>query len=145
MLHRSPTALWLVPLALLLSAGCGGSGPEMIPVGGSVQFSDGTVPQGEVAIVRFEPVESSDAVAGAEVRKGASGDIGPEGKFTLTTVQPGDGVILGKYKVCFTVLKTYLGQEPLLPEKYGKAETTPFEVTVGPDGASQTEFVLEKL
>ena len=54
-------------------------------------------------------------------------------------------MILGKYKVCFTVLKTYLGQEPLLPEKYGKAETTPFEVTVGPDGASQTEFVLEKL
>ena len=118
-----------------------------MPVGGSVKFNDGAVPQGEVAVVRFEPVGPSDTTSGAgeaEIRKGASGDIRPDGGFTLTTVTPGDGVIPGRYKVCFTVLKTYLGQEPLVPAEYGNAQTTPFEVTVGPDGASQTDFVLEK-
>ena len=147
MLQPPRPILWLAPLALLVSAGCGGSGPEMIPVGGSVKFSDGTVPQGEVAVVRFEPVQPSDAggAAGeAEIRKGASGDIRPDGSFTLTTVAPGDGVIPGRYKVCFTVLETYVGEEPLVPAQYRNAQTTPFEVTVGPDGASQTEFVLEK-
>jgi len=138
---------WLALLALLASAGCGSSGPEMVPVGGTVKFSDGTVPQGEVAVVRFEPVQPGDAGAGgseAEILKGASSDIGPDGSFTLTTVAPGDGVIPGRYKVCFTVLKTYVGEEPLVPAQYRNAQSTPFEVTVGPEGASQTEFVLEK-
>jgi len=129
---------WLVPLLLL--AGCS-SGPdvEMVPVRGTVKFTDGTVPQGEMATVNFEPI----AAGPNQVRKLAYGEIQPDGSFEMTTVKPGDGVIAGKYKVIFTVHKTYLGQESLVPEMYTKPETTPFEETVEP-GREPFEFVLKK-
>ena len=131
--------LWLAPALLLV--GCS-SGPdvEMVPVRGTVKFTDGTVPQGERAEVIFEPVAGGPQ----RLRKMASGEIRPDdGSFEMTTVKPGDGVIAGKYKVIFTVHKTYLGQESLVPEMYTKPETTPFEETVEP-GREPFEFVLKK-
>ena len=61
----------------------------------------------------------------------------------MMTVKPGDGVIAGKYKVIFTIHKTYLGQESVVPEKYTQPQTTPFEKTVQRD-AGPFEFVLER-
>ena len=121
-------------------AGCS-SGPdvEMVPVRGTVTFSDGTVPQGETARVIFEPVAGGPQ----QLRKMASGEIRPDGSFEMMTVKPGDGVIAGKYKVIFEVFKTDLGREPLVPEKYTKPETTPFEVIVEP-GVELPPFELEK-
>ncbi len=131
----------LVPaLLLLLAAGCSG-GPDvtMVPVRGTVKFKDGAVPKGEVATVQFEPVAGGPG----EVRKMARGDIRPDGSFELSTVKPGDGAIAGKYKVVFTIHKTYMGRESLIAEKYTKPETTPYEVTVEP-GVKPFEFEVEK-
>jgi hypothetical protein len=131
---------WLA--LLLLATGCGG-GPNvtMVPVRGAVKFSDGSVPRGELpGMVHFDPAEAS--VPGV-IRKGAYGEIQPDGSFQMTTVTPGDGVIAGKYKVYFTIHKTYMGQESLIPEKYTKPETTPFEQTVERAG-EPLEFKLEK-
>lgn len=146
----------LVPFAVvggiafltLLTAGCSGQ-PQvsMVPVRGAVKFTDGTIPQGEVATVFFEPVDigaQATQPAPGVFRKAAFGDINPkDGSFQLTTVSPGDGAIAGKYKVIFQVHKTYLGRESLIPEKYTRAETTPFEVTVEP-GCGPFTFELEK-
>lgn len=146
--HSTRTAMnrrrrTLLPLVLLLAAGCsGGPGVTMVPVRGTVKFTDGTVPQGEVATVFFEPV-AEGATAGT-VRKGARGDIDPkDGSFVLTTVDPGDGAIAGKYKVIFTVHKTYMGRESLIPDVYTRPETTPFEVTVE-RGMTPPVFELKK-
>jgi len=120
----------------------------MVPVRGTVKFTDGTIPQAEVATVYFEPIDIGAQAAPpgqAPVRKMAFGEINPkDGSFELTTVRPGDGAIAGKYKVIFQVHKTYLGRESLIPEKYTRADTTPFEVTVEP-GCGPFTFELEKL
>jgi len=131
--------VWVALLAPWV-AGCS-SGPdvEMVPVRGTVKFADGTVPQGETATVIFEPV----AGGSQQLRKLASGEIQPDGSFEMMTVKPGDGVIAGKYKVIFEVFKKDLGREPLVPQKYTKPETTPFEETVEP-GMEPPEYVLEK-
>ncbi len=133
----------------LLPVGCSGEPRvHMVPVRGTVKFTDGTIPQGEVATVFFEPVDiGSQATQPAPgvFRKAAFGDINPkDGSFELTTVNPGDGAIAGKYKVVFQIHKTYLGRESLIPEKYTRAETTPFEVIVEP-GCGPFTFELEKL
>lgn len=137
--QRLRQASWLAPL-VLLAAGCSrGPNVEMIPVQGTVKFSDGTVPQGETSRIIFDPVAGGPN----EIRKAASGDIRPDGSFEMMTIQPGDGVIAGKYKVTFQVFKTYLGREPVVPAQYTKPETTPLEVTVE-RGVELPPFVLEK-
>ena len=132
--------LWALPLGLLLAVGCGTSHVEVVPAGGTVKFSDGTVPHGEVAIVSFSPVGKDKR----HVNKGASADIRPDGSFKLMTVEPDDGAIPGKYKAIVVVHKTYLGQESLVPGKYTRPDATPFEVTVESDGPNEFTFVLEK-
>src|SRR5690606_7322973 len=42
-------------LTIVGSIGCGPKKPEMYKVTGTVKYADGTVPQGEVRIIRFEP------------------------------------------------------------------------------------------
>lgn len=121
----------------LIACGCDSSA-KIIPVTGKIEFPGGEVPKGEFAIVRFEPV----AVGGEGVR-GASGDIQPDGTFELTTLDPGDGAFPGEYKVALTVVKTYIGQEPLVDRKYTSAQTTPFSATVTPDGDNHFEFKVE--
>ncbi len=64
------------------------------------------------------------------------------GSFEMTTLKPGDGVIAGKYKVIFTVYKTYMGQESLVPAKYTKPETT-IEIAVE-QGMEPPNWVLDK-
>jgi hypothetical protein len=131
----------LFAFAALWVAGCGGGGPgvEMISVSGTVKFKDGTVPQGERAEVNFEPVAGGPQ----QLRKVAYGEIQPDGSFEMTTVKPGDGVIAGKYKVIFVVHRTYIGQESVVPERYTKPETTPFEITVEA-GMEPPAYVLER-
>jgi len=118
-------------------AGCDSS-PKIYPVTGKIEFPGGEVPKGEIAVVRFEPV----AVGGEGVR-GAAGDIKPDGTFQLTTLDPDDGAFPGEYKVALTVVKTYIGQEPLVDRKYTTAQSTPFSATVSPDADNHFEFKVE--
>ncbi len=140
MLRHIQVTCWLLPLVALVLTGCGESEVELAPAGGTVKFTDGTVPQGETAIVNFSP-SGKDKKA---LKKGASADIQPDGSFQLMTVEPGDGVIPGKYKVTIIVHKTYLGQELLVPPKYLQAQTTPFEETIELGKPNQFEFTLDK-
>jgi hypothetical protein len=72
---------------LLLAAGCGSG---RYPVRGTVTHPDGT-PVTEGMVV-FESRNAARPIT-------ARGTIGTDGSFTLGTLQPGDGVPAGSYKV----------------------------------------------
>ena len=131
---RIPTAaIILASSILLVLAGCGGSSKppvDMATVVGTVKFADGSVPQGQPARIIFDPVRDPEI----RYQKMASAEIGPDGKYELFTLQAGDGVMPGKYKVLLEVRKEYGGTEMLVPAEYLDPATTPLptaEVVVG--------------
>lgn len=125
--------------ALVFAAGCGGPPVRLVPVEGTVVFKTGSMPRAEIAKICFDPVTDDKQ----RIRKTASGDIGPDGRFALMTLRPGDGVIPGRYKVLFTIRKTYLGNDSLVPDRYASPDSTPFEVTVQPGSNPPFHFEIE--
>lgn len=139
---ESRVRFWLVLLTIcsIGVAGCGRrSGTAR--VSGRVTFKDGTVPQGAVCVVRFQPASDSSAA----IRKAASADIQKDGLFEAYTRNPGDGVFIGKYDVTFSVLQDVTSSaSSLIDPKYTKAKTTPYHVTV--DGnVDDLKFELEPI
>jgi hypothetical protein len=127
---------------LFLTALCGcGSADRLYPVTGTVKYADGTVPQGEVKVIRFEPI---GAGAEAATPSPASGSWDADGKFSLSSKKINDGVRAGNYKVTFTVLRQYGGKESLVAEKFTTAATTPLECKVEPSGKKHFDFVIER-
>lgn len=125
----------------LILAGCGGGGevanlPETVPVTGTVIYSGSPIEEGTVT---FYPQEVK--------ANPATGVLSAGGKFELSTYERGDGAVPGTHKV---VVESITGDdvggsggESLVPEIYSSLETTPLTVTVGPDGESGLELVLE--
>lgn len=130
-----PTLVSFVALSCILT----GCGKPTAQVSGRVTWTDGTPLEGEIRVIRFEPTADSTA----EIKKAAFADIADDGSFELLTRQAGDGVYIGKYKVTFTVLKTAMGREPVLPEKYTTADASPFEMEVKSD-ISGLKYELER-
>jgi hypothetical protein len=121
-LRRLPALLALVLTCVVVLSGCN-RGPKMVQVSGKVLYKDGTVPKGGVCVVNFTPTKESTA----EVRKGASGSIGPDGSFSLTTRSPNDGVYVGEYAVSFVVWPGPMDPRSLVMPKYGSAMMTPYK------------------
>jgi hypothetical protein len=92
-------ALGLFAASSLALAGCGGgtSGPATQPVSGVIKYKGAPVAG---AAVTFVP-QAQGAGGG---QRPAFGQTDEAGQYTLTTVQPGDGAIVGTYRV--TVTKT---------------------------------------
>jgi hypothetical protein len=148
-------SLGLVLCSVAILAGCSReSGPRLVPAKGTVRFAGGETPKGEVMVIRFEPTGGSEPSSGPQVagkpssafqtRKAASGTIQPDGTFVLSTNEPNDGAYEGKFKVTFSMFKTYRGRERLIPAKYEKPDTTPFDATVTPGEANDFTFELER-
>ena len=87
-------------LAMLLT-GCGG-GPRLGKVSGRVTFNGKPVPTGTIM---FYP-DAGPAAVGA---------IGPDGTYTLTTIKPGDGAVVGSHRV--TIHATTVGPGSLVDPK----------------------------
>src|SRR4051794_16859113 len=76
--------------ALAFALGLSGCAAGKYPVTGTVALDDGTpVTRG---LVVFERVDGGPALT-------ARGDVGPDGRYTLSTDKRGDGVPAGRYKV----------------------------------------------
>jgi hypothetical protein len=131
-----------ISLALLLPlislSGCN-RGPAMSHVSGTVLFKDGTPPTGGVCVINFQPTMDSKA----ELRKGASSAINPDGTFDLWTRMPGDGVYHGDYEVRFVIQKGAMDPTPLVAPKYTDARTSGFKVTVD-DDIDDLKFEIER-
>lgn len=107
----------------LVAVGCG---PQKYPVRGSVNLEDGKPL--EKGLIVFERVEGGPPLT-------ARGDIRPDGRFELSTEQPGDGVPTGKYRVSLNPLDT----SDVPDEK----KVLPFDVKYLNQKTSELEFVVE--
>ncbi|MFN0195324.1 MAG: hypothetical protein ACKVT0_01155 [Planctomycetaceae bacterium] len=115
---RRIASLILVGCVISL-CGCGESGPTIVPVSGSVSYKGSPLTNG---IVRFNPVDPKTG-------RPAEGNIGSDGKFTLSTIKSSDGAIAGEYNVTVISYKVdsnvpekdrglQIGGESAIPEKY---------------------------
>jgi hypothetical protein len=136
---RANAALLWFSICVAILPGCN-RGPVMYDVGGTVLYTDGSVPKGAVAVVRLQPSGNSTA----EIRSGATGSIGPDGSFELYTRVPGDGVYEGQYDVTFAVLKSIVDPVSLIPAKYSNPTTSGYTVTVDQD-IDDLKFEIEPL
>src|SRR4051812_40667684 len=109
----------------VLAVGLSGCGGGKYPVRGTVTLDDGT-PLAKGLIV-FERVDGGPPVT-------ARGDVGPDGRYALSTEKPGDGVPPGRYKVLVNPLdlSDVPDDQKTLPfdVKYTKFDTSGLEYTV---------------
>ena len=120
-------------LGLAAALGTGGCERDearapVFPVHGQVRFKGQPTPG---AFVVFHPLED----AGDEPVR-PTGLVAPDGSFLLTTYDKDDGAPPGEYAVTVEWRKLVTKGEDaeagpnLIPDRYGKTETTPLKVTV---------------
>lgn len=124
-------------LAGLLTAGCGG--PKTYPVEGKVVYTDGS-PAKELAggLVEFDAAE-----AGVSAR----GDIEADGTFRMSTYQPNDGCLPGKFRALIMPPASQDVDRPLPPvidKRYQGFDTSGLEVEVKPE-KNQVTLTVERL
>lgn len=115
---------------VLLSAGCGDSGPfEYIPVQGKVTFEDGTpIPAGGM-MLQFQSLDAKPV--GDMHPRPASASVDASGEFKLaTSLKYGDGLIPGRHKVALQYATDAKGKL-LIPPDYAHLGTTPLIVDTG--------------
>ena len=83
----------LAVFLLLLLVGCGREGPERVSIQGRVTYAGGPWPK--PGVIYFQPLE---AAAGLPMRP-ATGHFGVDGSFQVTSFDPSDGLVPGKYRV----------------------------------------------
>jgi hypothetical protein len=138
---KTATILTASAITLALAAGgCGGSGPGMAPVSGVVTYQGKPVPKGTITFVPL-----------AKEGRNAIGELDSQGHYTLQTEEPGDGALLGDYQVTIAAredpILDYIPKKPvkpklLVPEKYGKPDTSGLKATVK-SGNNDIPFDLE--
>jgi hypothetical protein len=110
---------WLVTAASALSLGCSDGRPERVAVSGVVKIDGVPLRDGFITLV---PAKG----------RSSFGDIDDQGRFTLTTYEPGDGAPIGVAKV------EVVGRESLsetqarwlAPKKYADRSTSELEVEI---------------
>lgn len=92
---------------LTVLSGCGDGRPTCVPVSGRVLI-DGT------------PVEFGSIRITPDGQRPAQGQLGSEGRFTLTTSEKGDGCVTGTHQVTVTALENVSStkQRWHAPKKY---------------------------
>ena len=131
MLFQRMNHLCLLLCVTGLFVGCGSDGPQVVPVKGVVSFK-GT-PMEKIAVV-FSP-ENTGMIA--------TGLTDAKGEFSLQTNKPGDGAMVGSYKVAFKYVPDEVPVMPgmegakkvvsPIPEKYGDASKSGKTATVDAD------------
>lgn len=102
-----------------LPAGCS-KGPERVAVSGQVLIDGQPLTTGTVS---FMPVAGG---------RPAGGKLDEQGRFTLTSLKPGDGTMLGEYNIAVSAVE-YQGevaQKWHAPKKYADARTSGLTVNV---------------
>lgn len=115
---RSAAGVTLVFL-VALSCGCGRKGPRPVPVSGTVTV-DG------------KPLAGGAITVAPEKGRAAGGRIGPDGRFELSSWQPGDGVAPGTHRVEVIASKPLPGnrRQWLVPKKVRSLATSPLRLEV---------------
>ena len=130
---------YLCPVLLLalVLAGCG-KGDLRVPVTGTVKFSDGSVPKGDMATITFQPT------SGGSAAKGASSTIAEDGAFSRRTLKPRDAAFPRDYQVTVQVMQGYPRGNSLVADNFTKASNTPLKATVDASKENHFDFVVER-
>jgi hypothetical protein len=124
MRFRVLASIVLVAPLFISAGGCGSSGASQaaptVPVKGKVTYKGTPLTKG---VVTFEPRNSG---------RPATGEIGPDGTFELTTLQKGDGAVPGKHRVSVSGTGPSVKKE-VVPVKYNDVNTSKIEVEVTAD------------
>jgi hypothetical protein len=92
--------------------------------------------KGRILLANGKPLTTGRVtfIASDDLRLPASGDVGPDGGFTLTTRTPGDGAFPGPYKVRIepaeSKTKARRAGRPPFPLKYVDEDSSGLTVTV---------------
>jgi hypothetical protein len=140
LLRRS--GLGVAFMSCLLALGCGSGGPVMGRVSGTVTSQGKPLTKGTVTFI------STDGQ-----RPNATGAISSSGTYTLQTSEPGDGAVVGQYKVAISDLDPNAFNTPLpgapvqpqksaIPKKYLDSNTSGLTATVEP-GSNRKDFELD--
>jgi hypothetical protein len=107
----------MVLLAIVL--GCSGKGPRPVPVSGTVTVDGRPLAGGAITVA---PANG----------RAAGGRIGPDGRFTLSTWQLGDGVAAGTHRVEVIATKPMAGnrRQWLVPKNVRSLTTSPLRLEV---------------
>jgi hypothetical protein len=131
-------ALIALAAAVCLLAGCGSGQLKTAVVRGTVTFNGKAVPNGTIS---FVPASGPTA----------TGEIQPDGSYTLTTYHKGDGAVLGQHTVVIVALEDMskrLPEErnplppPIIPLKYTSLATSDLRADVK-DEENTINFSLE--
>jgi hypothetical protein len=136
------TGLLLLAVAAFVAAGCSNKEAHkpVFPVRGRVLFEGKPTPH---ALVVFHPLgaEDNDAVR-------PRSQVGPDGTFTLTTYEAGDGAPAGQYRVTVELwLSTGNGDEgptSRLPARYANPATSGLTATVNAGPTELQPFQLKR-
>jgi len=126
---RCGCGMWTL-VVLLLTAGCGGSNYPTAEVKGKVLY-DGKPLVGGGQIL-FVPL--------AKEGKASTGEILPDGSFSLTTYDAGDGAILGEHRV-------EIWQNPILKHavyEYERSEKGEKQTLISPEERVPQKDVIPK-
>jgi hypothetical protein len=115
----SKSLLTLGVLLLAAATGCGDGRPARVAVSGMVTIDGAPVTRGNI---KFVP----------ERGRPSFGEIGPDGRFTLTCYDGKDGAILGKHRVQVDPNRPISEKkmEIFAPKKYADFRTSGLEVVV---------------
>ena len=112
----------LMALVALTPIACGSAGPSMAKVSGRVTYQGKPVTKGTISFVTVD-----------EGGRNATGEIGPDGSYSLQTEEPGDGARIGGYDVVISsredAILDYIPKVPvppkfLVPQKYSSPQTS---------------------
>jgi hypothetical protein len=107
-------------IGLLMGTGCGDGRPKRVPVAGRVLIDGRPLAAG---VIRVLP----------KGNRVASGTIGPDGRFRLTTFDVNDGCVTGKHPVVVDGSKSLsqTATQWLAPKKYANPGTSELTVEIG--------------
>lgn len=116
---------------VVLITGCGGGTEQAasrlapVPVKGSIIYKGKRLTGGTV---RFEPEDGG---------REASGEIGPDGTFTVSTFGKDDGAVAGTHRLA---IEPPAGRAKSLPAKFRSAASSKIVLEVSP---GKTEYLVE--
>jgi hypothetical protein len=128
--------LFLLPVMCCLSlssaVGCRRSGPEVVPIDGTITFGGGPWPK--PGVLNFVVESPSPGMP----NRPAMGLFDTDGRLTVTTFAKGDGLIPGKYRLaveCWEVrpdIMSPTAAKSYVPTRYRSSDTSGFTVVVEP-------------
>jgi hypothetical protein len=132
--------LLIAAMAGVLVSGCGSGG--MGRVSGTVTHQGQPLQAGTVTFIATDGE-----------RPNASGDIQPDGSYSLQTTEPGDGAVVGEYQVAISGVDSAVYNTPMpgmpaevpksvIPEKYSDPSTSGLTATVE-SGSNTKDFDLQ--